>query len=487
MGPYRIKLAALLDGLADAGGRGGLQIGGLALDSRRVRAGDGFVALAGARDHGLAHVADAAAAGAVVVLHDGTSRVPVDCPLPALAVPGLADALPRLAGRMWSEPVADLDLLAVTGTNGKTSVAWLVAQALDGAMIGTLGWGRPGVHRGGSMTTPDLLSTWRVLAELRDQGVKVVVLEASSHALDQGRLNGLSFSTTIFTTLGHDHLDYHASRTEYGRAKARLFTDFRHSRRLINLDDEFGAELAGRLGDDGRTVGLSVQRHPGAKVTGELTASTTAGLSATIRAGGKQFQVRSRLIGRINLWNLVIVAAELAARGETSECIAERIAALEPVPGRMQPVDGRGGRLAVIDYAHTPDALETALVSLREITEGTLWCVFGCGGDRDRGKRPRMGRIAESLADQVVLTDDNPRSENGTAIIRAIQTGMEHPQRSRVIRDRGQAIAHAVTASRPGDVVLVAGKGHETEQIVGSNRFYFDDARAAREALGAAA
>lgn len=486
MGEYRITLGTLLDGLAECGGRAGLAVGGLALDSRNVRPGDAFVALAGASGHGIEYAAGAAQAGAVVIFYDGSSPLPENCPLPVITVPGLADKLAMLAQRMWDDPAAGLDLVAVTGTNGKTSVAWLLAQALDGAMIGTLGYGRPGRHRTGSMTTPDLLSVYRTLAELRDAGIETVVLEASSHALAQNRLAGLSFTSVIFTNLGHDHLDYHAGRADYGKAKARLFTDSPHQRRLINLDDEFGAELFDLPGESD-SIGYSIAGASRASVTAKLVAADMSGLQAEIQLGDDRLSVRSLLLGRVNLWNLAIVAAELAARGTDGDEIVRRIAALEPVPGRMQPIPGDGGRLAVIDYAHTPDALERALSSLHEITDQKLWCVFGCGGDRDRGKRPRMGRIAESLADHVVLTDDNPRSEDGMAIIRAIQSGMEKPHRSRVIRDRGRAITQAIAESEPGDVVLVAGKGHETEQVMNGERQFFDDARAARQALEVAA
>ncbi len=478
-------LKQLLSGLVPAERIPDLAIGGLALDSRHLRRGEVFVALAGGRGHGMAFLDQAAAVGAAAVLHDGRAEVPVDCPVPAVEIPDLDKRLAMLAGRMWGDPSEKMDLVAVTGTNGKTSVSWLLAQALGGAMIGTLGIGRPGAHRKGDMTTPDLLTLYRELAALRNAGVNTVVLEASSHALDQGRLAGLGFSSVIFTTLGHDHLDYHADLEAYGQAKARLFFDFRSTRQLINLDDPFGQKLATDLAACGSCTGYSLAGHPDARVRGETIVATATGLGAELMIDGRRLTVRSRLLGRVNAWNLLIVAAELAARGTSDAEIANIIAALEPVPGRMQPVRDGDGRLAVIDYAHTPDALGDALESLRELTPRELWCVFGCGGDRDQKKRPRMGRIAESLADRVVLTDDNPRHEDGTTIIRAIQAGMQRPERCLVVRDRAQAIIRALADSVAGDVVLIAGKGHEKEQIVGDERRPFDDADCARRALEA--
>lgn len=477
------SLPALLGGLIDNDRIPTLEISGLELDSRRVRHGDAFLALAGSRGHGMDYLDQVVNAGAVVVLHDGRAVAPADCPVPLIEVPALDERLEVLAKRFFGDPSESMDLVAVTGTNGKSSVAWLLAQALDGAMIGTLGIGRPGAHRKTEMTTPDLLTVYRELRCLREAGLKTVVLEASSHALDQGRLAGLAFTSVIFTTLGHDHLDYHADQQAYGAAKARLFFDYASARQLINLDDAFGQELAGRLGDSSSLIGYSLANHPQARVHPVSFACDRDGLQAELSMDGRCLSVRSKLLGRVNVWNLLIVAGELVARGYSDDQIVDALGCLESVPGRMQPVRNGNGRLAVVDYAHTPDALNNALESLRELTSRELWCVFGCGGDRDRAKRPRMGRIAESLADHVVLTDDNPRHEDSMAIIRSIQAGMNRPERCLVIRDRAKAIARAISASVIGDVVLVAGKGHESEQLIGDERRPFDDVACARQAL----
>ncbi len=479
----RTRLADLLHGLADTSKHADLAVRGMAMDSRCLRPGDLFVALVGASGHGLDHLEAARAAGAVAILCEPDDLAGLPADLPAIGVPGLRARLPELARRLWGDP-AGMDLVAVTGTNGKTSLAWLLAQALDGAMIGTLGVGRPGEQAGTGLTTPDVLSVYRALAELREAGIETAIIEASSHALDQGRLAGLSFSTTIFTSLGHDHLDYHGDLERYAEAKARLFTEYASRRQLINRDDAFGARLVQRLSASPGLLTYGCSSESGLDVRGRLLASERSGLDGEILLPQGSIKVRSRLIGRINFMNLLVVAAELDARAVAFEDIQRRIETLQPVPGRMQALaQGR----AVIDYAHTPDALENVLASLRELTPGELWCVFGCGGDRDRAKRPRMGRIAESLADRVVLTDDNPRNESALAIIREIQSGMRHPDRCQVVPDRAEAIARALRLAADEDVVLIAGKGHETEQVIADKRLPFSDEQVARAALGEAA
>ena len=476
--------STLLDGLARP--RAEVVINDLCLDSRQVGPGALFVAVQGGTGHGAEYIQAAVVAGAVAVIHDGGCPIDADVAVPMLAVPELKRHLATLARRLWPE-VAELDLVAVTGTNGKTSVAWLLAQALDGAMLGTLGIGRPGKHHAGTHTTPDLFSVYRELAGLKRSGIERVVLEASSHALDQGRLKGLDFSCVIFTGLGHDHLDYHRDLAAYFEAKARLFTEFASERQIINLDNESGRQLAGRLDGNAGLIGYTLGDQPAATARLEPLRIDLSGLAARLHVDGRSIDLESILLGRINLHNLTIVALELDARGQAPAEIAERIAGLRPVPGRMQVLHDREGRVAVIDYAHTPDALENVLISLRELGAERVWCVFGCGGERDQDKRPRMGRIAESLADQVILTDDNPRGEDGTAIIRAIQAGQRRPERSRVIRDRETAIMTALTESGRGDLVLIAGKGHETEQVIGDQRLPFSDEAVVRRWMQEAA
>ncbi|MGY6586783.1 MAG: UDP-N-acetylmuramoyl-L-alanyl-D-glutamate--2,6-diaminopimelate ligase [Wenzhouxiangella sp.] len=477
----RVSLAVLLDGLPVQGPLADLMVSGLSLDNRAIEPGWAFVALAGQTTHGLGYAESAVANGAVAVLHDGRATPPADLNVPVLAVDELARHLPLLAQRQWGS-INGLDLVAVTGTNGKSSVAWLLAQALDGAMVGTLGVGRPGQQQPLEHTTPDRLSLHRLLAGLRDAGESRVVLEASSHALDQGRLDGLAWTSTIFTTLGHDHLDYHPDLDAYGEAKARLFTDFDSRRSLINVDDAFGRRLIERLAGRRELMPYAINDASVACRIHPIGLTATA-TQAEILLDGEPILFSSGLIGRVNLYNLLIVGIELRARGLDSLAIADRLSALTPVPGRMEALGSQRGVTAVIDYAHTPDALEKALAGLAELHDGELFCVFGCGGDRDRAKRPMMGRIAESLAAQVILTNDNPRGENPLTIIREIQSGMHRPDRARVISDRKAAIERALLDARSGDVVLIAGKGHENYQQIGDQRLPFSDRATALNCL----
>jgi len=480
-------LAALLRGLGAQPPMPDVTVAGLTLDSRRVLPGDAFLALAGSRGHGLDHAGAALRAGAAVVIHDSGRALPADLDGRHVRVPGLDDQVALLARRMWDDPAAGLDLIAITGTNGKTSLAWLLAQALDGAMIGTLGIGRPGALDPATHTTPDLPGLYRALARLRDRGESVVTLEASSHALDQRRLEGLSFTTTVFTNLGRDHLDYHGSMDAYGRAKSRLFLDYESRRQMIDIDDPFGRALSDKLAArPGRMrYGLEPRNTP--DLLGTLRRADLDGLTLEIDTRSGPLVLESRLIARVNARNLLVVAGELLARSVSADEIVRRIAALESVPGRMNRIDDPSGRRVVIDYAHSPDALGGALDTLRELTPGQLLCVFGCGGDRDRGKRPQMGRVAETGADRVVLTNDNPRGEEPLAILREIQAGMTRPERARVIADRAEAIAWAIAEATPGDCVLVAGKGHEQTQEFADRTVAFSDFDAVRDAFTEAA
>lgn len=489
------SLPEILEGFATPANVPAIDVSGLGLDSRRIVAGDAFVALPGRIRDGMEFAAQALANGAAVVLHPEGTQPPAGIAERCVAVPQLVERLDELARRVWDDPAADLDLIAVTGTNGKTSVAWMLARALGGAMIGTLGVGRPGTLGPASHTTPDLPGLYRALAALRDRGERIVTLEASSHALDQRRLAGLSFSTAVFTNLGHDHLDYHQSIEAYGNAKTRLFTDYSCGTCLINRDDPFGARLIECLGefpDESRhvvTYGLEPGHAPDSApdFLATVKRSSLDGMELDIAMPRERIEVRSPLIGRINAGNLAIVAAVMSGRGHGARAIGDMLETLVAVPGRMNRIDGPGGQRIIIDYAHTPDALANALATLREVTPGRLICVFGCGGERDREKRPRMGKVAESLANINILTDDNPRGEDSMRILREIQSGMTRPDRCRVIADRERAIIEAVMLAEPGDCVLVAGKGHETTQESAGRVVPFSDFEVVRRALAEAA
>ena len=474
-------------------------IAGLTLDSRRVRPGDAFVALAGARTHGLAHAAEALRRGAACVLFEPPlplDAVPTDFDAtdPRLvAVPGLRARLGGLADRYFDAPSEALSVIGVTGTNGKTSTVQLVSQALHGAQrpvgsIGTLGAGMHGALRAGERTTPDVIQVHALLAELRDAGAAVAAMEVSSHALDQGRVDGVRFDIAAFTNLTHEHLDYHGTLEAYGAAKARLFAWPGLSAAVINLDDAFGRSLLPSLPFALKAIGTSARGAADATLRAEHVVLDPSGLEFDLCCGESRAHVVSALLGRFNVDNLLTAAGCLLALDWDVERIAAAVPALAPVPGRMNRLGGGAtAPLVVVDYAHTPDALEQALFSLRDHLRGRLLCVFGCGGERDRAKRPQMAAAAERLAERVIVTDDNPRGEDGDAIVAEILAGFARPEAVTVERDRAAAIAVAIGEAHAGDIVLIAGKGHETWQEKQGVRQPFDDLAVARAAMGNAA
>jgi len=485
-------------------------------NSRLVSKGAVFFAMQGTQRHGLVGLEEAIGLGASAIVHDGLADEIDLARLKGIKIPviervDLAQQLPSLLRHFWKDPARSMKLHAVTGTNGKSSIAWLLAQALDGAMIGTLGVGRPGTHHPSDLTTPSIFSIYRHLAQLHHQGIEHVVIEASSHALVQGRLAGLSWETAIFTNLGHDHLDYHGDRARYGQAKAKLFRDFAAKTQLINLDDEFGEELfraqhKALEHTDTVVAGYGLAKRDDASVWFEAAKKDSPssadesemGLRGTIVwADDDRTDCNSSLIGEVNAYNALVCAHVLRALGVDARGIENKLRQLKAPPGRMEKINQSPVAtqvplpklpmpklpMVVVDYAHSPDALKNALLMLRALCKGQLWCVFGCGGDRDPSKRAPMGRVAEATADRVVLTDDNPRHEPSLAIIRSIQSGMRQPERARVILDRSKAIEESIGLAGEHDIVLIAGKGHEKEQIVGDKRLAMDDRALSRAAL----
>jgi UDP-N-acetylmuramoyl-L-alanyl-D-glutamate--2,6-diaminopimelate ligase len=469
---------------AAAGGYGSLEITDLVLDSRQVTPGAAFVALPGARTHVLNHVGEAFARGAAVVLYaPGAAHVMV--PGPSVAVPDLEHRLGELARAFFG--AAPETLIGVTGTNGKTTVAFLLAQALHQprhacAYIGTLGFGVPPDLAAHALTTPDCLTLHREIAQL---GTPRVAMEVSSHALARDRIAGLTFHTAVFTNLTRDHLDEHGDFARYGRAKARLFELPTLAHAVLNADDPFSASLAQSVVPGCELVRTSTRGAPGADLTAAIERSSVGGL--TLALGGRFGAGRlvSKLIGDFNAENLLVALGALLAHGMPLAVAVEALGAARGAPGRMEVLGGPPEHpWVVIDYAHTPDALERVLTMLRGIATGDVWCVFGCGGERDRGKRPLMGGVAAALADRVVLTDDNPRGEDPAAIVSEIRAGCRDATQVSVNHDRRAAIGAAIARAGAGDVVLVAGKGHESEQWVGSERRPFSDRAVAVEALG---
>jgi UDP-N-acetylmuramoyl-L-alanyl-D-glutamate--2,6-diaminopimelate ligase len=493
----------LLDGIAKIP-TSDARVSDLTLDSRQARGGSLFFALPGLKEHGLKFAPDAAARGASVVLWDSGGAVGGDmaAALPptvfAAPVPNLKSLVGRIADRFFNWPSSQLRIAGITGTNGKTTCAYLLAQCLEhlgnvAAYMGTIGFGRPAQLAEPTHTTPDAVTVHRTLAQMRSSGVRDVAMEVSSHALDQSRVDGVRFQVAAFTNLTRDHLDYHGSMQAYGAAKAKLFrsTDLKHV--VLNIGDEFGRALARDYAGGASLIAVWV----GAGDSGWLADRAlhaaqvrmeTAGISMELDGTFGKATVKTQLMGRFNAENSLIVIGCLLSLGISLPDAVKALAQCKPAPGRMEIVqtDVRGKPTVVVDYAHTPDALSKALSAAREHCEGALWCVFGCGGDRDAGKRPVMGAIAENLADQIIVTDDNPRSENPEAITQDIVRGIKS-RSARVIHDRGEAIATAIKEAQAIDLVLIAGKGHEDYQIYGDTRRCFSDRIEAQRHLGAAA
>ncbi|MGD9582816.1 MAG: UDP-N-acetylmuramoyl-L-alanyl-D-glutamate--2,6-diaminopimelate ligase [Lysobacterales bacterium] len=486
-----MRLSQLLEGLARPDPAQDPLLSGLCLDSRAIRPGDAFVALAGAHQHGISAAADAVARGAVAVLVETPAKeIPV-LPVPVLGIADLRRHLGAIAARAYGSDPRRPRLIGITGTNGKTSCVQLLTQALHQAGLvaassGTLGIGLFGALAPSERTTPDLLSLHAGIASLRAQGATVMSMEVSSHALDQGRVDGLQFEVAAFTNLSRDHLDYHHDMDAYLAAKARLFAWPGLHAAVINSDDPAGAALA-RDCSAARLIRTSAAGDPDATVAARALRTDPHGLCFELCVDGRRLPVQSPLLGRFNVANLLTVSGILLALDWTPEHIARAIPALQPVPGRMSRLGGDGQRpLVVVDYAHSPDALDKALATLREHTRGRLWLVFGCGGERDRGKRAQMAALAERGADQIIVTDDNPRGEDGAAIVNDILAGFSHAGEILVERDRRHAIRLAVARAAANDTVLIAGKGHERWQEVGASKFPFDDLAEARDALEAA-
>jgi UDP-N-acetylmuramoyl-L-alanyl-D-glutamate--2,6-diaminopimelate ligase len=495
----RMRLAALLPDVAGIPAE--IEITGLVQDSRAIQPGDAFVAIAGFGAHGLNFIAQAKAAGAVATLFEPpipeefkAAAFPVTASdMPMIAVPGLRARLGAMADRFHGEPSRTMTTVGVTGTNGKTSTVQLLAQAWTmrsrrAGTIGTLGAGLYGEAVPTGFTTPLVLQLHALLAHLRDAGADAVAMEVSSHALDQGRVDGVHFKVGMFTNLTRDHLDYHGTMEAYGAAKAKLFAWPGLDAAVLNLDDAFGRELLASIHAPIRAIGVSSRGAETASLRADDIVLDLAGLSFSLRIDGDTHAVRSPLLGRFNVDNLLAVAGALHALGETPADIAAVLPMLQPVHGRMNRLGGDGRLpLVVIDYAHTPDALEQALTSLRAHAAGRLVCVFGCGGDRDSGKRPQMAAIAEARTDAVIVTDDNPRTENGDAIVADIVAGFANASAIVIRRDRAAAIAHAIAMAAANDIVLIAGKGHEPYQEIDGVQYPFDDTATARAALEARA
>jgi len=483
-----MNLHELLEGWVDDAPA--IRLGGIGLDNRSIQPGEAFVAVKGQLGHGLDYARAAVSAGAVAVIHDGLQDVP-GLDVPAIKVAGLGDRLGELASRFYSAPSEQMQIAGVTGTNGKTSVAHFLAQSWqrvygNAGMVGTLGYGPVGHLQSGDRTTPDALRLQHVLSDCVKAGVEHLAMEVSSHALQQHRCQTVQFDAAIFTNLSRDHLDYHADMADYAAAKRRLFTDHAPSFAIINHDDAYGRQWFGEL--NGGMQMLSFGLHKGAELRAKIRSVDIDGMTIRITGPWGSEEIHTSLLGAFNVSNLLAAAGTLILMGMPWHVVLHQIEVMQPVPGRMMRLGGQAGQpVVVVDYAHTPDALESALSAVRAHLNGKLVCVFGCGGNRDQGKRPQMGRAAEMLADDVFVTSDNPRNESASKIIEDVIAGLEQPGRATIEPDRAAAIRRAIANCKPGDVVLVAGKGHETWQEIGGNKIPFSDENVILHALGDAA
>ena len=477
-------VAALLAKLA-------LPIARITSDSRQVRPGDAFAAYRGTRQDGRAFIPDAIARGAGAILWDVQGFVwNREWKVPHLPIEGLKTRLGAIADVVYGHPSRELWMVGVTGTNGKTSCAHWTAAGLNAsdrraAVLGTLGNGLWGALEDASNTTADAALLHETLRGFAATGAQAVAMEVSSHGLDQGRVNGVAFDVALFTNLSRDHLDYHGTMAAYGAAKAKLFAWPGLRVGVINADDPFGQSLIDAARGHGRKV--LTYGFGAADIVGTRLAASTSGLAFAVETPWGKGEIHTQLVGAFNAANLLGVLGVLLVSGAGLEPTLGFLAGVEAPPGRMQRLGGQGAPLVVIDYAHTPDALDKVLTSLRPAVAGggELVCVFGCGGDRDRGKRPEMGRVAARLADRIIVTSDNPRSEEPGAITSDIVHGIRETgnRRYAVEIDRATAIATAIREAKAVDVVLLAGKGHEPYQETAGVRQAFLDADHAARAL----
>jgi UDP-N-acetylmuramoyl-L-alanyl-D-glutamate--2,6-diaminopimelate ligase len=487
-----MNLQVLLEGIASCLSQDliDLPVQGLVLDSRLVVVGDAFIALHGSQQHGLVHAQQAIKQGAAVIIYDpagnGDALAQAVLSLPTVAIPNLAHVLGDIAARFYGYPSQQMAVIGITGTNGKTSCSQFMAQMLNACgIIGTLGWGEWGHLAKTVNTTPDALAVQRMLACLQEQGKQTVAMEVSSHGLAQGRVNGVEFAGAVFTNITRDHLDYHGTMEAYLDAKLSLLKYPGLAFVVVNLDADYSDRIVEQV--PGASVIWGISRQGKSLGMGESLLVT----HSKAHSGGLEFTVSWRsvsstlnipLYGDFNVENVLLVLAVMLAMGEDFQQATVKLQQLKPVAGRMECFGGRGQPLVFVDYAHTPDALDNVLQSARHHCQQTLAVVFGCGGNRDSGKRTLMGASASRWADKVIVTDDNPRFENGTDIINAILTACE-PDKTQVIADREHAIHQAIADAAPGDCIVIAGKGHENYQEINGVQYPFSDKQIVLEAL----
>lgn len=482
-----MRLSVLLTNIAEVSEGVDCDITSITLDSREVVSGALFVALNGTQQHGLIYAEKAQEMGAVAIIWEsGKSIKAPSLDIPCIEVPHLRQKLGQVANRFYSSPSQSLNMIGITGTDGKTSVSHFLAQAVnDSAVIGTIGIGALNDLQTATHTTPDVLSVHKNLLMLKNKAIKTVAMEVSSHALDQGRVDNVLFDVAVLTNLSSDHLDYHGTVKAYAEAKQKLFSSADLKAVVVNLEDKFGRILANKSKQDVKVIGYSVGEQ--ADCSNDVLLAydvvlSEQGVAANVSYKGQTAKLNAAVLGRFNISNLLASLGAMLALEWSLPDALDQLNQVTTVAGRMEKVS-ETGILAVVDYAHTANALGTVLNALREHTQGKLICVFGCGGDRDTSKRPLMAEVAEKLADVVIVTDDNPRTESPEKIMQDIITGFKDAQRVHIEHDRAKAIAVALSQAKQGDTVLIAGKGHENVQILATETLPFSDKEQANKIL----
>lgn len=491
-----IKLSKLLYHIYDSNLYNDVDISGLTLDSREVKPGDLFFACKGTQLDGRDYIDDAIKNGAAAILSEvesATTPMQTKNNVPIFPVRDLHQIIGRVAENFYNAPTKKLKIVGITGTNGKTSCSYFIAQALQQVnipcgVIGTLGNGMYGDIKPGKLTTPDAITLHALFADFVKEHAKVVAMEASSHSIEQGRINGIEFEVGVFTNLTRDHLDYHGTMEAYGAAKKKLFDNPLTKSAVINADDDFGNVLlktAVHSNAFAYTTNKKLELPDSIPIIyADKLQLDLSGIRAHVVSPWGKGELYAPLIGKFNVSNVLAALTTLCLLEVPFDEALKSLNHLSPVPGRMQTIGGKEKPLVVVDYAHTPDALEKVLNALREHCEGKLYCLFGCGGDRDKGKRPLMAKIAEQYADVVMVTDDNPRTEDPEQIVADIVQGFAKPDKIIIQHDRSKAIEDIIQYAQTGDCVLIAGKGAETYQQIGKEKLPFSDVEKVKKYLG---
>lgn len=493
---FHHTLGHLLQGLLQISSQDDAEVTGITSDSRAVHPGDLFIAYQ--KTNVIDHIKSAIESGAVAIVMESeqTPDIPIFS-VPVLALPNLRAQAGLIAARFFGHPTHSMNVIGVTGTNGKTTVSYLIAQACalhdqgqnyqrQSGLIGTLGYGCFDQIIKGPNTTPEPVSLQNILADMRQQGVEQVAMEVSSHGLEEYRVAGVEFDIAVFTNLSRDHLDYHRTMQAYAESKRRLFSDYLITKAVINVDDAYGRELIQEFKDKIEVIAYSLNTdhsYDFPVVAANIVAGEAAGLTLSVESPWGEGTLTSALVGEFNAANLLAALSALCLSGMTWTDALASLSKCLPVPGRMESFKKEGKPLVVVDYAHTPDALTQVLMTARTLTSGKLVCVFGCGGDRDKGKRAEMGQVAEACADHLFLTNDNPRGESAELIIEDIISGIKDHSRFTKEADRKQAIHAAIESASSHDVVLIAGKGHEDYQEIAGVRRPFSDRLIVQAAL----